>query len=129
MAINLLSDSYRNVRNFQRAKDALLQDLPKSLEEAYNLKMLTIEANNSAADALAVKTYLRILANNPEMEPLTELHQAAIQEYPDLPYYIPEELAERAQGLLNWDPERGHLRFIHLSAKDYMLSHPCLETV
>jgi hypothetical protein len=129
MAINLLSDSYRNARTFQQAKEALLQDLPKSLEEAYNLKMLTIQANNSAADALAVKTYLRILASNPEMEPLTELHQAAIQEYPDLPCYTPEELAERAQGLLKWDPESGHLRFIHFSAEEYVLSHTRLETV
>ena len=122
MTISLLSDSYQNDCAFQQAKEALLQDLPESLEEAYNLKMLTIQANNSATDALAVKTYLRILASNPEVDPLTELHQTVIQEYPDVPCYTPEDLAERAQGLLVWEPEGGHLRFIHPSAKDYVLS-------
>lgn len=126
MAINLLSDSYQNARTFQEAKEALLQDWPKSLEEVYNLKMLNIQANNSATDTVAVKTYLRILASNPEVEPLTELHQAAIQEYSDVPCYTPEELAERAQGLLIWDPEGGHLRFIHLRAQDYVLSQSTL---
>jgi hypothetical protein len=67
--------------------------------------MLTIQANNGVNDALAVKTYLRILTSNHEMKPLTELHQAAIQEYLDVPCSTPEELAERAQGLLKWDPE------------------------
>ncbi|KIW09712.1 hypothetical protein PV08_12055 [Exophiala spinifera] len=123
MAISLLSESYQNVRTFQQTKEALLQDLPKTLEEVYNLKMLTIQANNSAIDATAVESYLRILAANPEMDPLTELHQAAIQECPDVPYYTPEDLAERAQGLLKWDPESRRLRFIHLSAIDYMLLH------
>ncbi len=123
MTINLLSASYQNARAFQQAKEALLQDLPKSLEDAYNLKLLNIQANNSATDALAVKTYLRILASNPEVNPLTESHRAAIQKYSDVPCYTPEELAERAQGLLVWDPEGGHLRFFHPSASEYMLSH------
>ena len=121
IAINLLSDSYRTARTFQQAKEALFQDLPKSLEEVYNLKMLVIQANNSAADALAIKTYLRVLASNSEVLPLTELHQAAIREHPNIPCYTPEELAERAQGLLNWDPESGRLRFIHSSAMEYVL--------
>ncbi len=123
MTISLLSASYQNARAFQQAKEALLQYLPKSLEDAYNLKLLNIQANNSATDALAVKTYLRILASNPEVNPLTELHRAAIQEYSDVPCYTPEELAERSQGLLVWDPEGGHLQFFHQSAKEYMLSH------
>ena len=123
MVINLLSDSYQNTQPFQSAKEALLQDLPKSLEEVYNLKLLTIQANDSATNYLAIKTYLRILASNPEVEALTELHQAVIQEYSDAPCYTPEGLTERAQGLLNWDPEGGHLGFIHFSAQEFMLSH------
>lgn len=121
LVINLLSDSYPTAPTFQQAKEALFQDLPKSLEEVYNKKILVIQANNSAADALAVKIYLRVLASNSEIVPLTELHQAAIQEHPNIPCYAPEELAERAQGLLNWDPESGRLQFIHYSARDYVL--------
>ena len=123
MVIDLLSDSYQNTSTFQQAKEALFQYLPKSLEEVYNLKILAVQANNSAIDALAVRTYLRILASNPGIEPLTELHEAAIQKYSDIPCYNSEELIERAQGLLISDPEGGHLRFIHLSAKEYVLSH------
>lgn len=120
LAINLLSDSYRNTYTFQQAKQALLQDLPRSLEEVYDLKMLNIQANNTATDALAVKTYLRILASSTEIVSLAELHQVAVLEYPELPYYTAEELAERAQGLLEWDPQSEDLRFIHFSVKEYM---------
>lgn len=125
MVIDLLSHSYQDTRTFQPAKETLYQDFAKSLEEIYNLIMLTIQANNSATEALAVKTYLRILASNSEIERLAELHQAAIQEYSTVPCYTPEELTERAQGLLDWNPEDGHLQFIHLSAKEYVLSHIC----
>lgn len=129
MTISLLSDSYQNARAFQQARKALLQDPPRILEEVYNLKMFVIQANNSPADALAVGTYLRILAGSSGMEPFAELHQAATHEHPALPCYTPDELAERAQGLLEWDPESRSLRFIHFIAKRYVLSHTLLWTV
>ena len=62
--------------------------------------MLAIQASDSAADALAVKAYLRVLASNPELKTPTKLNQAAIYECVDLLCYTPEELAERAHGLL-----------------------------
>lgn len=98
MVINSLSGSYQSSRTFQQAKAAPLQEKATTLEEFY-FKMLTM-ANNSATNALAVNNYLRILASNPEVESLTELYQAVIQLHSDVLYDTPEELAERAQGLL-----------------------------
>lgn len=85
--------------------------------------MLIIQANNNPADALTIKTYLRILAlaTNPETVPITDLQRAAIQKHPDLPYYTTKELVEQAQGLLMQNPESGHLRFVHYSVKEYLL--------
>lgn len=123
MAINLLSDSFQNARTFENAKKALLWDLPTDLKGLYDLKMFTIEAKNSEADVLAVKTYLLILASKPDMDPLTELHQAGIRQHPELPYYTPEELVVRAQGLLRWDPESRRLQFVHSSALEYVMSY------
>lgn len=61
--------------------------------------MLLRKADNSTAETLAVKSFLRFLAlaSNPETFPLSELQQAAIEGCTELADYTTEELVEQTK--------------------------------
>ena len=123
MTIQMLSDSCQNKRTFGLTREALLRDVPVGLTRFYEMKMLSLQASNSAADTLALEAYLRILAHNADLKLFAELHRAYIQEYPTYPHYPPEVLVERAQGFLEWNVEDRHIRFVHSSVRDYLLQY------